>query len=214
MPTPNTSLPTLTREFAGISITVPSTFAEGHALSKDEAGWVNSQLATVVGNQFGGYIRRAKEALDAKRLEAFKAKKYDGPMDETGKRPAPATFADLGWDAQKVFTDLYTDYDLAGNRRGDGTPARDPVTSLVNFLASEAIKAKLKAKSLNIRTYMTTKMVVDGEEITAFANLVNQYIDAHPELVDQAKAQLASAAPQDDELDLTLPSAPVAEAAE
>lgn len=207
MPQANTSLPPMKRNFAGIEFLVPQAFDVGHALTADEASWVNSQLATVVGNQFGGYVRRAIEAINDSRTKAHKAKTYDGPLDDSGKRPAQATFADLGWNAEETFNDLFTEYSFAGNRRGDGTTvARDPVTALVQFLAKEAIKAKIKAKGLKVKTFMDTKVhTPDGEEISKFMELVGQYIAAHPELTDTAKAQLAADSDTSDDLDLSLP---------
>ncbi len=211
MPTINTSLPTTSRDFAGITFAVPAAFAEGHALTAGEAKWANFVLGSVVGNSYAGYVRRTLAAIDADRAAQAKAKTYSGPMDESGKKPAPATVADLGSiDHQTQFLKVFSEYELGASNRGSGTGTTtktDPVASLVNFLAKEAVKALIIKKGLKVKTFMDAKVMVGAEETSKFMSLVADYKERHPELVDQAKAQLDAqneGTSDDDGLDLSL----------
>lgn len=182
----NPKLIALKRKFAGHDVIVPAVFAPGDALTEPQAGWINGQIATVIGNAFGGALRRAKEA--GKPLEATE-----------------------GWTAQEHFNELFAEYEFSGNRRGDGSGSvtRDPVQALVIFLAKEAIKAKIKAKGLKVKDFMDAKVEVGGETVSKFTLLTEEYIEKHPELEDAARAQLEAQAPDsdDDDLDLSLEEA-------
>ena len=187
--TPNSNLPALSRSFAGYDISVPAVFAPGDTLDADAANWVNGQIATVVGNAFGGALRRARETLDAERAKAFKAKTYTGPVDEKGK-PAPATNADVCADPAAKFAEIFADYSLASNRGSGEAKTSDPVASLVRTLATQAVKAKIIAKGLKVRDFITLKVTQDGEEMSKLTALVNDYIAAHPELHDTAQSTI------------------------
>lgn len=198
MPKPYENAPTVTRTFADVTVLVPAIFAPGHALSANEAKWANTMVGTVVGNAFGSRVRNGLKALDAERKAAVKAKKYDGPYAEDGKSPAPATLADIVADPIAAFNELYESYELgAGRAMGEGKAATDPVTTLVRTLATAEIKRRILSKGRKVKEFMDAKVTVVGEEISAFSNLVNQFIAAHPELEDTARAQLEALAQSD-----------------
>lgn len=176
----NPKLHALSREFAKFPITVPAVFAPGDTLDANAASWVNGQIATAIGNQFSGILRRANEA---------------------GK---PVEFTDT-YTPQDHFNELFEEYSFSGNRgSGTGAVPRDPIAALVQFLAKEAIKAKIKAKGLKVKDFMSAKVDVGGEEVSKFMLLVEEYTEKHPELYDTAKAQLDAADTSDDDLDLSL----------
>jgi len=216
MPTINTSNPTLSRKFAGHDIAVPTYFASGQALTDNEAKWANSVLATVTGNAFGGAIRRALETIDTERAKAFKAKKYDGPMDETGKKPAPATFADLNWEPQAKFNEVFANYTLGESNRGSGTSGgADPVSQLIRTFSVMDIKARLAAKKLSPGPFYKAPATVEGYK-SKWEELVGENIKAkHDVFKAQAEAQLAQIKGTDTDADPLLDglTAPAAQAA-
>lgn len=179
MPTPNTALEALDRTFYDADVKVPQFFDTGHALTADEAEWANGQLATTIGNRVGSRIRALQKA------------------DPKAK-----------FDVQKLVDEVFASYDFAGNRgTGEGKAAADPAASIVRKLAEVAIKAKIVAKGLRVRDFMTTMVKVGEEEVSKLKALTDQYIENHPELRDQAEAQLADAkaageAEDDSELNL------------
>lgn len=176
----NPKLHALTRKFAGYEVIVPAVFGPGDTLTSDAAEWANSQLATVIGNSFGGALRRAREA--------------GKPIDGEG----------TSFNAQAYFNELFDAWSF-GQRKGEGSTARDPVEALVQFLAKEAIKTKIKARNLSVKAFMDTKIDVGGESVSKFTLLVEEYIEKHPELHDTARAQLeAQSAEDDDDLDLSI----------
>lgn len=208
MPKPYENAPTTLRTFAGVECAVPEVFAEGATLTGNARKWANTQVGTVVGNAFGSRVRKGCEALDAERKEAFKKKAYDGPLGEDGK-PAPATAFDLWEDPAAEFARQFAEYELgAGRAAGEGKASTDPVATLVRTLATAEIKRRILSKGRKVKEFMDAKVTVDGEEISAFSNLVNQFIAAHPELEDTARAQLdalAGSTDSNDDLDLSLP---------
>lgn len=211
MPKPYENAPTVSRTFADVTVSVPAVFAPGHSLTPNEAKWANTMVGTVVGNAFGSRVRNGIKALDAERKAAHKAKTYDGPLGEDGK-PAPATVTDVFADPIAEFTTLYESYELgAGRAMGEGKSATDPVGALVRTLASAEIKRRILSKGRKVKEFMDAKVTVDGEEISAFSNLVNQFITAHPELEDTARAQLEALASSDtseeDEFDAAISAA-------
>lgn len=211
MPKPYENAPTVSRTFADVTVSVPAVFAPGHSLTPNEAKWANTMVGTVVGNAFGSRVRNGIKALDAERKAAHKAKAYTGPLGEDGK-PAPATVTDIFTNPSAEFTALYESYELgAGRAMGEGKAATDPVGALVRTLASAEIKRRILSKGRKVKEFMEAKVTVDGEEISAFSNLVNQFIAAHPELEDTARAQLEALASSDtseeDEFDAAISAA-------
>lgn len=191
MPTFTSDTPRLSRKSLDRTFTVPAVFAEGHALSGPEAAWMNGALASTLLNQFGGDVRRALKAYNETAKAEFvkgggKAKDYVEVEDPTV----------LGWDLQAEFDAKFAGYVLGESNRGSGEAksTTDPITSLVVFLAKEAIKAKIKAKGLTVKAFMDAKVPTeDGGEQSKFMELVHAHIERHPELRDQAEAQLSVA---------------------
>jgi hypothetical protein len=209
--------PRLARKFADHEVSVPAVFAPGHTLSDAESKWMNSQLATVTGNAFAGSIRRALEAENTKRAAAHKAKKYEGPMDETGKKPAPATFADLGWNAQEKFNEVFSNYTLGESNRGTGAgTSKDPIDQLIRTFSVMDIKARLAKKNLTPGPFYKAPSSQPDVYKSKWEELVGENIKAkHDEFKAQAEAQLVQLAGTDTEQDDLIDSleAPQAEAA-
>lgn len=205
MPAIPTSAPRVERKFAGLTIQAPSVYSAGYVLTAPDAAWVNATLASTIGNYFGGDIRRALTALDTERAAQLKAKTYTGPMDDTGKKPAPATFADLDWDAQAEFDAKFAAYVLGeSNRGGGGSEPSNPVERLVRLMASEAVKALIVRKGQSVQTWMRTKEKdADGNEVSSFTRLVGQYIERNGDaLTASAEAQLAALPSDDDDIEV------------
>ncbi len=188
MPVFSPDTPTSKLKVLGSIVTVPMPYGVGHALTEGEARFMNRMLASVTGNGMGGDIRRALEAAN-KGLK----------KGETAK-----IAADLFPDLQSSFNARYAAYTPGeSSRGGSAKPTGDPVGSLVHFLATAKIKEAIASKGLKVRDFQTAKVTVNGAEISKFSKLVGDYITAHPELKDQAEAQLAQSAASDD-IDLGL----------
>lgn len=133
------------RTFSGIDFTVPYVFAEGHQLTKPEAAWLNSNLASVVGNAFSGDIRRGLAALNKAGLEAH-VKGGGKPKDYKEVTDPKA----LKWDFQKEFDAKFADYELGESNRGQGGSAATPEDQLVRMFSTVDVKARLAAKDLKV----------------------------------------------------------------
>lgn len=206
MPAIDPSTPRIPAKFADLAVQVPMAYAEGHALTANEAKFMSRAVNTAVGNSFGGGIRRGLEELNKARAAAVAAKTYNGPtvVNDKGKTvAAPATLADLPEysDPQAKFDALYTAYNPgAVNRDGSGTgTSADPVAKALHALCVEAVKAEVAKKKLSLRALMTTKAKdADGNDTaeTVFAKFVRQY-EASPNgeaLRPAAEAQVAAVA--------------------
>lgn len=210
MPTFDTATLPLKRRFLDMDFAVPAPFAADHVLSAPEAAWLNGQVASVVANQYGSDVRRALVEANAAAILASKGKPAaDAYLKDNKRVPkdfTPATIESLGWDHQAKFLAKYTDYTLQPGRQGSGSAGSDPISRLVNVLASEAVKALILRKGLKVNDFMRTKVGEGEAETSKFLQLVAQYKDAHPELADTAKAQLEAAAAADagDDFDLGL----------
>ena len=190
----------------GLAVEMPLVFVEGYALGSNEAKWANGALASTVGNAYGGDVRRAVEALNKAREEAHKAGTYTGAMDAKGKKPAPATVADLTsedgspWDHQARILDKFANYVLGSQTRGVGKSLLDEIA---HNLATAWVKNYLKTKGKSIKLFMDTKNAEHGSE---FARLVADYLaKRHDEVYAQAQAQIDAAnepVGEGDELDL------------
>lgn len=168
MPTITTNAPVAEREFAGFKVNVPQLFAEGHALTANEAVFLNAQLGSVIGNQFGGMIRRNTEAAKAK--------------------TPPETYTLT--DAQAQFDAMFTDYKIGeSNRGGDGVPT-DPTAARAHSLAVKVIKGALKAKGYKLQSPKNAAGV-SPEKVN---ELAKGYVEQHPEVTKLAKRQLADEA--------------------
>lgn len=201
MPEFSPSTPTQVRTFGGHEFKVPVLYTEGHVLTAPEANFLSSQLITVAGNRWSAKVSAAIKAYNEGKKEKDQIKTAD----------------QLGWDLQAEFDRMFAEYKVGVSNRGHGggsKPSTDPVESLVNFLASADVKRRILKNGLKVRDFMQTKVTVDGVEMSKFAALVAQKIAQDGEaLRSQAEAQLASAASEDDSLDLNVEQETVADAA-
>ncbi len=172
MPQVPDSTPTATRTFAGLEFTVPMPFAEGHQLSSGEASWLNSNLASVIGNAYSGDIRRA----------------------EAAKKGSTKT-----WDHAAKFAAKYEGYVLGESNRGSGgVKGTDAVAALARVLATIELKRKLVAAGHKPGALMKVK---NTEGVSKFNELLDALIARDGEhFTAQAQAQIADmdTQPEDD----------------
>lgn len=147
------------RKFSGIDFTVPYVFAEAHPLTKPEAAWLNSNLASVVGNAFSGDIRRGLAALNKAGLEAH-VKAGGKPKDYKEVTDPKA----LRWDFQKEFDTKFAEYELGESNRGTGGGAASPVDQLVRMFSTVDVKARLAKKGLKVAPLYKAPSNIMGED--------------------------------------------------
>lgn len=145
MPKFTTETARVERKFSGIDFTVPYVFAEAHPLTKPEAAWLNSNLASVVGNAFSGDIRRGLVALNKAGLEAH-VKAGGKPKDYKEVTDPKA----LKWNFQSEFDTKFAEYELGESNRGTGGGAASPVDQLVRMFSTVDVKARLAKKGLKV----------------------------------------------------------------
>jgi len=172
MPAVDPSVPTATRTFAGLEFQVPMPYSEGHALTAGEAAWLNSNLASVIGNAYSGDIRRA----------------------EAAKKGSTKT-----WDHAAKFAAKYEGYVLGeSNRGGKGTGGTDVVAALARTLATIELKRKLVAAGHKPGALMKVK---NADGVSKFNELLDALIARDGEhFTAQAQAQIADmdTQPEDD----------------
>jgi hypothetical protein len=178
------------REYQGIALKVPT----GYDLIDDAdfRQWVYTQTATVVGNAFGGFLRRKLETVNKERTAE-------------GKKPL-ADAAALKLDFQAEFDRIFSEYTYAPSERTPGGKATtDPIKSLALALAEIDLIAKIKAKGLTPAAFRKVKME-DGR--TKFSHYRDeQFALKEDEYMERAKAQMEASeagATGEDDLDLTL----------
>lgn len=174
MPTIDPTSPRMSRNYAGVSIQVPAPYSAGHALTASEAAFLNSAIATAVGNSFAGDARRAKDA---------------------GKDFTPT---------QELFDAKYTAYAVGeSNRGGDSTPA-DPTEKFAFGIASAKVKELLVAKGKKVGDVMKAKDAEGNSVFHKLVNSymeANEWVRA---LAAQQVAALAAAGTGDETDDLDL----------
>lgn len=183
---------TLSRESYGIPLSIPVVFDGEAILTPEQSAWASGQVATVTINAFGALVRRQLAAEDAKRAEAHKAKTYEGPMDEKGKHPAPATVPDLkGVDWQAEFDTIFADYELKPSTRGTGSgskAATDPVSSLARSLAEMDLIARIQLSGKTTVAALRKVVMPDGRR--KFTHFVDQqFASKQDEYMARAKAR-------------------------
>lgn len=163
MPTVDPSAPTATRTFAGMEFTVPMPYTEGHTLTPGEAAWLNSNLASVIGNAYSGDIRRAEAAKKG---------------------------STKSWDHAAKFAEKYEGYTLGESNRGSGTPkSTDTVGALARVLATMELKRKLVKAGHKPGVLMKTK---NADGVNKFNELLEALIARDGEhFRSQAEAQVA-----------------------
>lgn len=192
MPSITNTTPRQPHTFGGVSISVPYPYEAGHTLSAAEAKQFNVWLATTVGNGFNRKLVALRDAANAERVGLHKAKTYTGPMDETGKKPAQITTADLDLDYQSAFDEAFSTYTPGVSNRGSGgATSTDPVMKHAQTLAKAKVTELITRKGLKVRDFQTSKTEAGDSK---FSELVTSYIAANPWIVDSARAQLAALA--------------------
>lgn len=181
-------------KFKGHTVQVPVWYSEGHVMDADDARFANRQLASVNGNILASAIAR----LLANRQEEMD-KLPDTVDDGNGNliaNPAVVWTADgkraqLGADTlsgdevQSMFDDIFGRYEIGkANNRGDGSSIHDPVESIARNMAWElGVKPLLRAQGFKINEVKADKK----------NELVDQYLDAFPNIRETAKAQFEAA---------------------
>lgn len=160
MPKFDTNTPRVERTFSGIAFTVPFAFATAHVLTEPEAAWLNSNVASVVGNAFSGDIRRGLIALNKAGLEAH-VKGGGKPKDYKEVTDAKA----LKWNFQSEFDKKFADYELGESNRGQGGSAATPEDQLVRMFSVMDVKARLAAKGFKVAPlYKAPSTIMDGDK--------------------------------------------------
>ncbi len=205
MPTITAETPRSTATYAGVELSAPHPFTAGHALTANEAAFLNRVAAGAVGNAMAGDVRRGIAALDAQRAAEFKAGTYTGPLATNAKGkevPAAATASDLAFmsDPQSYYDAKYSAYTLGESNRGSGETTTDPVTKAIKAMATDRVKSLLKAKGKNIRTVM---QATDPDGTNTFVRLVREYAEKHDAALRPiAEAQVASLSELDEDTDM------------
>ena len=119
---------------AGVTLSVPAPFSDGHVLRPNEAGVLNQTYAENIRNNFAAKVKAAQKV-----------------SEESGQPIDPASL--------QIELDTYIQsYDF-GVRRGGGTRVvLDPVTKEALRLASERVKAALKKRGLNLKEVGNAKI--------------------------------------------------------
>lgn len=135
MPAFTAETPRLPVTIHEVAYTVPAVFAAAHVLTEAEAGFLNRQLATYIANPIGTAVGKAKK---------------DGK---------PVDFGDGKSDVQAEIDRRFGEFVVAPSNRGsgDGSSAATPLDRMINFLASEKLKALIIAKGSTVRAFQTTK---------------------------------------------------------
>lgn len=152
---------TAPREFAGYTVNVPQPYTEGSVLTANEAKFINAQLGSVVGNQFGGFVRRGTETAKEKG-ETFTI------------------------DAQAKFDEIFSGYKIGESNRGEGGTPTDPVEARAHSIAVGVVKSALKTKGYKLFSARTP----NGVKAEKVNELAAQYLTANPHVKDVAKAQI------------------------
>jgi hypothetical protein len=190
MPSYTSETPTIERKFYDITFQVPAPFAAGHTLTANEANWMNSNVASVIGNAYSGDIRRAMQAHNEAALKAHteaggKAKDF---------KPAEDVSV-LGWDHAAKFAEKYAGYELGVTSRGGGSgEGSSPLSRTIMFLAAEDLKARMVRKGLKVANFYKAA-AQDGTKFKSrWAELLAQNIEAkRDEFTETATAMLAKA---------------------
>lgn len=108
---------------AGVILSVPQPFTEGHVLRANEAAVLNQTYAENLRNNFAGTVKKAKEG-----------------------EAEPDTAA-----LQAALDEYINTYDFGVRRVGTRTVPLDPVHREALRLAGEAVKAALHKKGMSIK---------------------------------------------------------------
>jgi len=181
--------PTAEIQIQGLTFEYSTPYVAGSVMTEGEAHQLNGVRGENLRNNFAGNIKDAKE-------EAVKARGEGAELTE-GEIETLKT----------AFASYQSDYVFSGKRQSR-TPS-DPVKAKATKMARETIEAALRAKNIKPSELKEGKM----------DELIATYLAAHPEVTEEARAQIAkvkeSATAALDGLDLsdaTKPQTPAAAA--
>lgn len=164
-------------KFSDIALKVPFIFTEGHTLSALEALFLNRQVASVVGNAFGGWVRRTTEKMTPKEKANF--------------------FSTT--DFQAKFDEDFAAYELGANNRSSGGTSVDPLTRFARAIAEPKINELLKSKGIKVNK---VREVIEANGKSKHYNLITQFIERNSWVTALAQQQLDAMASTTDNGDL------------
>lgn len=173
-----TSYRSLTIE--GLTFQVPEPYAEGHTLNAGEASQLNQVLGENLRNNFASAVKDAK----AKAAEANGLMKTDSEGKEVPDI-AQVTSDLLDMDElQGAFNEYVTEYEFGVRRGGGGRLPTDPVEREALSIATDKVRAAIKAKNITLNS-------VPAEKIR---ELAEKLIANNPAITEEAKRRVAAAA--------------------
>lgn len=198
-----------------MDLLIPHIYAEGHTLSEDEALFLNTRLASLMVNGYGGDLRREMTRIDDEREKLFKEGKWggettnksrDGKTELRHARPAWATPADLegeDWaDHQANLDAKFAAYKPGGNNSAVGT-GRNALERTAREIAVREVKEIAAKQGKKVKPLMDTEHESGG---SLFNYLVGERLKGkHKERIfELARAQLESPE-EDDEDEFVIP---------
>lgn len=189
-------------KFKDVPVQVPMPYSEGHALTANEATFVNRQVASVIGNIFAGDINRAIAKVDEARAKALKEGTLDTALLNDDGTAKAATFADVvnadgtPFDWQAHFDTKYGAYEPGVITRGEGQARVSPLDRIANDIASGKVKELLDKNSIPFAKVRGEKFNAMVKDYRAKFGWVDQLAQAQLDAIGQH-----SEAPDADGLD-------------
>lgn len=119
---------------AGLALSVPAPFVEGHVLRSNEASVLNQTYAENIRNNFASAVRAAQE----------EAKKNGQTFDPSS--------------LQAKLDEYINSYDFGIRKGGGAHVVLDPVEREARKLAQDRVKAALKKKGINLKDVAKEKL--------------------------------------------------------
>lgn len=171
---------------AGTQLQAPAPYAEGHTLNENEAAVLNQTLAENLRNNFASRVGAAveKAAVENGLAEADE----DGKVKLDKETRAEALEYVDTVALQQEFLKYVQNYEFGVRRGGGGAAAEpaDPVEREALKLASDKVKAAIKAKGLNLKDVGAAKIRELAEQ--AVAN--NPAIKEHAARIVEMKKEI------------------------
>ena len=149
------STPTKEITIKGLTFVVPAPFAEGHVLKANEADVLNQTLGENLRNNFAGTVAKAVEAA--------------GSVEAVDKAAL-----------QKELNAYVVSYEFGIRRTGSSKPKVEPRVKIALRLATEKVKAAIRAKGKKVTEF-------SAEKIAAFAEAL---LEKDPSFYAEADRQL------------------------
>lgn len=153
MPPITSETPRKNIRVAGIILSAPTPYAEGHVLTANEAAAINQTYLENLGNNFRTraeqFIRAAIAGLSAseEEIKAVTKEQINSFLEELDDNQSQLPVADI----QKSFDEAVAAYEF-GVRRTSSVEVIDPVTREARSLAKEMLKTALKKKGIKLNT--------------------------------------------------------------